>query len=110
MDNDRFAPREKFAHGGEGVCRPVPGESIGEDYRTNQIIVFLDVDDAVEVLGTDEPVVRPIFVVIQDGAWKMRQKSNGSLAIEAVMSANPHLLSRLPIIGCDLIEALMVGA
>ena len=81
------------ASDGIRVGRPVPGQRVGEDHGTDQIFVVLDADDAVEVLGTDEPVVgarrrrNPATALGKCGS-----EDDGILAVVAVVVADPELL------------------
>ena len=50
---------------------------------------ILDVDDAVEVLGADQPVVGAVAVVIQHGAGEMSHEDNGLLPVHPVVAADP---------------------
>jgi hypothetical protein len=110
VNDNRLAVGVQLRHGRKRVRGPMPGERVRKNHGANQVFVLPDVDDAVEVFRTDEPVIGAVAVIIQNGAREMGDESDRGFSIRAVVSTDPELLSRLTIIGRDLKEPLVIRA
>src|SRR4051812_16030709 len=74
VKSDERAFAAKRRHGRTTVSSPVPSDHIRKDRGADEVLVSLNVEHAVVILGANKPVICAVVIVIYHSTWEVRDE------------------------------------